>query len=655
MSSRLILPDKPGDLLTALTHMRESAEAAHYVRRVVWWIVFEYLNGNRDFDEINYREGSVRVKKTDTTELDFRYEEIVQDFGERIGELLRMNTLPKVQRRLMTLDHMRKASVSQIVLDSIVSKEQADATKLEFIPMVAQYGMAGLVVWIEPTLPLKPSSEGSTPPEIEVVPPWELMAVPAAPKTLSEVTAIIRQRWVPLAWLKSLGLGEKIEKNRQKVQIKSVQYGQVPSAAAEFSTVAGLGGRVESIGEKKSKDLEEYVKLNEVWVQGRNHALSRYCIWTDDLLLRDKKFDKAENPPTIPIAIAPYSSVGGFYSRGHPEIVLPLNVALEAALGKTLQNVEDLSIHGTTFIPASQGVDPSAFEGSDPPRALSYEPDYTVPNAQAFRLDMADLGQFPVRAIQMGLAVMDRLSPPSPMENKGRVDSARGLGFLQEMSQVPLTFPAMSIAGAYALVYKALLDRMNRLWPARRVAIQTMLDDSLAGVVIDPQTGELTTTNEIPKAHEVEVGIAEAFPTSLEQKRRDLYDMLQGGLITKRWFRIQSRKLNLDLPVANDAEWENYRKAMLNNILLFNDGETPPQKEAGVAKVSESDIVSIHVEVMGAFMARPEFSLASPAVRARFQESYINMQTMLGRYPDQMKYPETLAEEAPPPQPMMGG
>jgi len=171
-----------------------------------------------------------------------------------------------------------------------------------------------------------------------------------------------------------------------------------------------------------------------------------------------------------------------------------------------------------------------------------------------------------------------------------------------------------------------------------------LTDDALAGISVDPETMEVTSENEIPRPDEVEVSIVSSFPVSLEQKRRDLYDMLKGQIITRRWFRILSRKMGLELPVGNDAEWENYRKAMLNNVLLFNDGKTPASQ--GVAVVNpDSDIVEINLEVMGAFMARPEFQLATDEVRNRFNEAFKELQIGLGRYPDQMKYPEQMAEE----------
>lgn len=648
MPGRLILPKPKEKHVEALRHLLEEAESAQHMRRVSWWTTYEYLNGQRDFDELNYRDGTVRLSVTDRTEVDFRLEEVTTKVAERVGQLLRMDTKPKVGRRALTLDSVRRRSMAQLVLEGVLSDEDIRRVKEEFIPMIVTYGLAGLVVWIEPTLPLRPPEGSFNPPDIEVVPPWELMAVPANPKSLSEVAGVIRQRWVPWSWLEQLKYGKKLSANEGDIIVKERKFGQTPTAGSEYGTagsstsVRRLGHK--STGKRQKEGLERFVKLNELWVQGARGTLTNYSVWVDDVVLEQKDFTDEPDPPYMPVGLGRYMPVGGFYSRGHAELLLPLNVAVESVVQKLFQNAEEYDIHGTTLFPASLGIDPAYFEGSDLPRALAYEPDYTVPRQVPFRMDPADFGQGPIKAAEIGTVLIDRVSPKGMVEDKGRVDSATGLGLLREEAQVPLTPVATSIAGAYATVYRAMLDRVRRMWPAHRVAIQSLSDDSLAGITVDPETLEISSENEVPKPTEVEVSIVSDLPVSPEQKRRDLYDMLQGGVVTKRWFRILSRKLKVDLPVANDAEWENYRKAQLNNVLLFGDGKNPAP-EGAVMVDPETDIVEIHIEVMGAFMARPEFQLAADEVRARFKEAYKNLQIYLGRYPDQMKYPEIMAEE----------
>jgi hypothetical protein len=667
VASRLTLPVEEPALVQALTNILDESERVLREHRAVWYTIYEYLHGNRDFEDISYRDGTVRVRKDDSTTLDFRYEEVVRKCADEVGKLLRMDTMPKVSRRRMSLDHVRRASTAQLVLDSMVSQESADRVKMAMTPLLVQYGTAGVVCWIDPMLPLGAKKEqvgGASPdtssrPDIEVIPPWELMCVPSRPRASDQVVGVIRTRWVSLAWLKALGFEKELNKDPDKIIVEEKKYGQDPTGSSTTGGVFSvLGGHAETGlmfgGEKNKEDgeVEQFVKLNEMWVEGTNGTLAQYLLWVDEVMLTNAVFAGKPQPPMMPLGVARYIDVGGFYGRGLAEMLLPLNVRNEAALDNIYKNLEELDLFGTVFTPASAGIDPSIYEGSPVPRFLKYEPDYAVPNQVPFKLQPTTIGTFPAEMVKMGEALVDRLAPASLIQEKGRVDSARGLGFLNELSNIPATYVAMSIAGAYAKVYKAMLDKMRRLWPTRTVAIKNFLDDSLAGIIIDPASGTLTADNQIPSPDEVEISITSPFPVSPEQKKRDLYDMLQAKdglgqpIINARWFRIQSKVLGLDLPVANAAEWENYRKAMLNNIVMFNDGKTP----ADGAVVGPTDMVDLHLEVMLAFMARPEFQLADQSVRVRFQQAAASLKQMLGGFPAQLPYPEDMTGG-----PAMGG
>jgi hypothetical protein len=648
MASKLQLPSKKEDLAKALKSIVHKGERARNLHQTTWYANLEYLRGNRQFDELNYRDGIVRVSRNDTTCLDFRYEEAVRKLQDEVGKLLRMNTLPKVGRRQLSLDSVRQTAVAQLVMDGIISPKSAEDIKLKFLPLVAQYGTAALMAWVEPVTLLGAQTGNAPPPDIEVVPPWELLCVPAEPKHHDQVTAVIRSRWVAMKWLETLGFKAQLAANSKKIIVRTQNTGQTPTAGGSVSVIPTLGadsdGSAALRAEGNQPETDEFVKLNEMWIEGRPGVLARYIVFVDELILKDDDFSNDSDPPLTPIGVARYIDVGGFYGRGLADIIVPINIRNEAALDNLYRQLEELRLFGTTFVPASFGISPSVFEGTDVPRLVTYEPDYTVPSHVPTQIAPKEVGSFPGDIAKMGIQLLDRLCPPNVMDDKGRVDSARGLGYLQELSTIPMTYSAMSIASCYATVYAALLDKMRRLWPSRTVAVQSFLDDALAGISIDPKTGQLTSDNQIPRADVVDIGIASATPVSPEQQKRDLYDMLQGQLIDKRWFRILSRKMGLNLPVANEAEWENYRKAMLNNIILFGDGQKPGEG----AMMSESDLHDLHLQVMTAFMSRPEFTLASVEVRDRFQKALQMRKDELGQYPQQLPYPDQMMPQGGP-------
>ena len=115
-------------------------------------------------------------------------------------------------------------------------------------------------------------------------------------------------------------------------------------------------------------------------------------------------------------------------------------------------------------------------------------------------------------------------------------------------------------------------------------------------------------------------------------------EALTKGIITPTEYRIMVRKKGLSLPVGNEIEWQSYRRATLENIVLFNDGVT-----SGRIRYSDRDLHQVHLDVLDAFMARPEFYLASDIVIKAFVDHRQTHLDGLGRLPNEMEYPEDAA------------
>jgi len=646
MPARLVLPAKGDDkLIQALNRMVEEGERVRNIRAVKWWTVYWYLNGARNFDTLNFRDGTVKVSFPNTKGMPFIYEEIVTKYRTEVGQLMRLDTTPKVDQRAATLDSLRRVSVARVVLNSVVPRNVAERLKLELMQLLVAYGMGALSTWVDPATTGR-EAEGVVP-EIEIIPPWELLSIPAAPPLSSATSGVMRARWVAKSWLESLGLGAKLVPGA-KYTHRSVAYGQTPttssSTAPSSVTTADSRGDEPAFGDGGGPSDQEYVKIIETWVYGAHNRLSRYIIHSGDLILKDDSYDSTADPPYIPIHIARFVDAGGFYGRGEIELLIPLAAEQEQMFQNLAQNVSELDAFGFLALPLSLGIQPSQIRSSDRPRIIQYQPDYTVPDAKPFNIAPTNAGTLPGEVAKIFLALNDRIAPQSELLSgnaPGRVDSARALGLLYETSTVPLTAPAGSIAAAFSGVYSSLLSLIRKLWPSPKIAAIATSDDSLAGVVINPETGALDREkNSIPQPDEVDVGILSKLPDSPEQQKMELYDALRAGLINPRWFRIEARKRGLNLPLANDAEWFNFQRAMYNNILVFNDGLTP-----GRALLNENDMHEIHIEVILAFMARPEFTLASVGVRRAFEDLLREHRAMLGNYPEPISYAEDAAAQ----------
>jgi hypothetical protein len=182
---------------------------------------------------------------------------------------------------------------------------------------------------------------------------------------------------------------------------------------------------------------------------------------------------------------------------------------------------------------------------------------------------------------------------------------------------------------------------MKIKWSGTRVVSVSMLDDSLAGVRMDPTSGQVTLdANQLPTSSEVNISVKSIYPQSVEQQKSELKESLKLGSIDMMEYRIEVRRRGFDTPVGGEVEWQNYRRAVMENLSLFGDGQEP-----GQVTVSDGDIHDIHRKVLMAFMARPEFFMASPKVRNAFVSHRQFHDQGLGMLPDQAPYPEEAAGE----------
>ena len=499
-------------------------------------------------------------------------------------------------------------------------------------------------------------------PVIEVIPPWEVMPLPVDPSSPGDVYGIIRHRLVPLSWLKSKdGLKPPKGSGWDKLETHSRNWGEQADAMSD----AGLGSMASDFtvdgndldshtgddGRKDGSQVSTYQDtwLSEVYIWDYDETLLRYIVYAGGEVLSDVDWSEkqAEERPMKPIAVFHDIPTGGFHGKGFASMLMPSNMELEHLLKSQFENCEDIDTMGVIMCPTSQGINIQQFKRTAKPRIVMYEPDLSVPEHKPYVLAPMKLGPEPLRLSMALGGLMDDLSGQSSMmqgDAPGRVDSASGLGFLWETGSIPLAAPMESLAQAFITVYKAFLGMARTYWPKERLARLTMLDDALVGVVLDPATGKIKLGyNAIPHPTTVTFKVRSQLPKSRQQQKMELQEMLDGGLITPRTYRRLARIQGLDLPLGDRAEFEAWRKAILNNIITFADGITPGQ----VVASDTADIPEVHLEAIVSFMARPEFALASPAVRDKFEKRrQFYMDGIGAQYPQSMPYPEDEAEMA---------
>lgn len=641
MAYQIELPANKSQREDVLKSMIATGKRHRTIREVEWRLAHHYLQGARDFSNINYESGTLSVNYIDQEGiLRFRYDEVVAKFQAQVGRMMAVDLRPRVQKKSVGLEDMRKASIAQVVLDYVYPATKIEKFKLDVLPALTKYGCIGLIVWN------RGEEIG-----IEVIMPWELVPIPGNPIEDKDVRGLARVRLVPLEWIQQLeGVPASDAKIYGQMARVNVSLGSIPSeSGSQFTTfnetiTTTTQKKATWFGSKgKDKTHTDIVELAEIFLETDTGHLARYEMLVGGKLLKSQ--DHTKGRTVMPITKCNDVRTGDFWGRSFVSMQIPMNTEMEYTLGRTFQNVQDLDAYGMLVIPTTLGIPPTVTRAADGMKRIMYNPDYTLPDLKPFILAPANISKMPGEVLKIGSALSDKMAnqPASLMrgEAPGRVDSKLGLGFLQETSNITLMPAAAGLANGLVQCYEATLGMVAAgAWPSEKLVSVTMLDDSLAGVILDAGEGTISLEmNAIPRPEQVSIFVQSMAPQSKEQKKMELMKSLEIGAIDMFEYRITIRKEGLELPVGNEAEWQNYRQAMLENIILFGDGtQTKP------IVFDVMDIHEVHMRIHQAFMARPEFRQAGVDVQNAFKKHYAAHELALGRL-QLGQFPEDAAME----------
>lgn len=647
MQYEVVLPKNEAQLELVMKKLLSDGKRFRHVPEINWWFIHYYLQGARNFENVNYSTGTLDVSYVDSEGLlSFRYDDITAKFQSQIGRLLQINLSPRVGKRSVGLDSLRNASIAQVALDFAFPASKVEDLQLDVVPKLTKYGCLGLAVWAEG------DDMG-----IDVVPPWEILPIPPNPVEDNDVRGLIRHRSVPLDWIQSLDVTPH-KSAKVYNEMERVVYPKAEKPAKAGETQGGnllgekpaaspvMGFNVDAVSGNKGKKDEtthDIVEFVETYIWNSAGYLRDYYIFAGGKHLFHKNYNDAKL--YVPLQIVRDIKTGGFWGRSFVSTLLPLNQEMEFTLGRLLQNVQDIDAYGMLVEPTSSGVPSEILRSDDGIKRVRYEPDYMSPEIKPYQIKPVNAGTGPVNTAKIVSELTDKIAnqPNALMQGDapGRVDNSKALGFLFEVSNVPLTSTAVGLSIAVSNCYRVILGIAGIRWPKEKLVSVTMLDDTLAGISLDPTSGTMKLEdNNIPHPDEVEIGIKATLPKSKEQEKMELKEALATQTIDLFEYRITIRKKGIELPVGNEAEWQNYRRATLENIMLFGDGQTP-----GKIIVGDRDIHEIHMRVLQPFMARPEYYLASPEVREKFEEHFALHELGLGILPEGLPNIEDAAME----------
>jgi len=640
MAGRYELPKKKKELSAVATNMIGEMDLYRNKERVRWLLCILYLQGNRNFHTLDWLTGTVTTEyRTEFySDMDFKYEGLLRNFQSELGRLMQMDLRPSVSRRGEGLDGLRKASTAQVVLDDQVPPKRAQRLKELILPLYLKTGCVGVGAF-----------RGAKDEDayLEIIPPWELGSCPADPVEPGDVEVTIRDRWVTTDWLKARGLLGDVSEKDGELDVVDSPMGASPDKGGVLRAGAG------SVGTRNAAAVEvtptkKWVRFAELYQWGPSETLKRHVAMGGRKVLRDNDYSADRIP--MPIRTARYLPTGGFYGRGFVEQLVSLNQEAEYMMDQLFRNVENFDMYGYLCVSTRMGLSAEQIKTARrEDKVLLYEPDVYDPGSKPLMLTPpSNSGKAPLDIVQMCLGLMENQASQSDLlkgDAPGRVDNAKALNFLYETSNIPMTSPTESLAAAVSGAYDALLWLLRDSWPERRHVPMSLNDDALVGIQYDSNQGEVELERQaIPSPHEVEVSVASKVPRSTAQRKAELQEALMTQVITPREYRWKARVEGLDLPVGNEREWQNYRKAKLENIVMFGDGQTSGQftntNDREGAPYSDYDMHDVHIEVHHAFIARPEFYLASDSVRMAIIQHVQMHEDAMGMMPKGMPYPE---------------
>lgn len=621
-------------------------EAVRNVEAIGWGVTRYWLQGVRDFDVLDRLTGEVRA--TFSTPGDtVVYEEALSACQQEIGRLSRMSLKPVVNKLGMDLDGIRKSAMGHLFLRYHSPRMGYAVAKRTHDTWLVHYGTVGVQLVEQPTMK---GREEQWKPHYETIPPWELMSIPGSVPAPSCARAIVRQRWVPLSWLKAVAASRKggiappiklpestADMFPRGIPLGGNMWDKTTGTYGPMSMFAGVTADTAEIYDPLNatrtsgqiSGTEIHVELNEVLFSHDNFEhLDQYVILLGEHLAGEVDYWKIGMEVSFPLGISRYAEVGSFYGHSFASSKIEMNRINEMLLATTVRNAEDYDAFGLTFVPRTSNIrrDELLRARDGGPRVATYQADPLVPEARPLNFAPTTSGDVPAKTLQLTTSLGERVMPQhsifSPMAPR-RIEQPQALAMTDEAANESRTPVSEHMVAAWNTVHRAVLDAGRRRYgDSKGVLPLVTLETAVVGVVYDPRLGGVRLDKSaLPSPDEVDVTVEAKTPRDPQTIAAHLWQSMQAGVLTPRQFRIQWRLNGLqDLPIDNEAEWNAFQHAQFNIIMAYGDGVKP-----GKVVDAKGGPFEVHRAVLQAFMADIRYSLASVAVQeqiAKLWEAY---------------------------------
>lgn len=673
--ARLEMPENEKYLAEALDSELGAAETEMNHTLVSHRIIDGYLRGSRKFNVLDRSQGRVQVGYEHLRgDILYRHEDIVRRYMIEVGRWLRSDISPKIVRRGESLGDMRNAAIANAVLQARMASIDMRGLRSRLIIPYVKYGIIGVAHYEMPD-PLHPD-------HIEVVPSSQLRGLPAFVEGTSNLHGIARKRFVPYDWLKKRvkGLyGVNLDKYHIEGDLRGrrIMWGASPPGSSVMSdghgSLVGYGqGKIAQVGDplevnigkkeraEQGKDMNRdgryYVPMEEVYPYLDDQLYTaRYILKVGRIIVFQEDFEKSNQRVVCPLQVARYTDTGAMFSRGFVAPLIPVNDQFEKMISSVSRNIRDMDSFGTLFVSGGMQIDLKSWNKMGPrPRVTKYNVDPLAPDKQPVNLTPVNTGLMPIKFAEFLTGVSESIAGQGPFydgQAAGRMDSAAGHGFLFNAGNVGLGLPSHNLADAMSAIYARTLQVARSGLQSGDTIKLAVIDENLAGVVFDPETGSASLTdNPVPHPWEVKVDVKDRTPSDPDLRKRELGEHAAAGLLgstpeetfTQYWITVYEE--NLDIIGGPKALFETWRKVIWQIILLFNDGKTAGPVEFG----SLTQDPKIQLLALRRFMNKVEFALASDEVQREFELWYEAIERLTGVLPEGAPLPEDAATAALP-------
>jgi hypothetical protein len=596
-------------------------------RRTTWILAWYYMNGFRRFDVFDPRTARVVPYYLDEDgNMEFQSTELLSIVDKTTARLNTMDLRPKALRQGHSLAGLRERSVAQLVADAVVSDQQLEKVKREFNYTFALLGSCGITGHVvdHPTIGLTS--------DLEVVHPKELMPFPSLGMDYTKARGLIRQRIVPMTFLQERFGRAKLEKNKDRMDAWSWEYGHDMEEPADspgngYILSSASTGALNGV---PGQNEIEVAKVRELWMDGPRGTVSRYVVTSGDMVLEDRDLSEVET--YCPIGFARFMDNGTFHGAGLFDLMFGIVREMERLLKSLFNNIRDSDRYGVLVMPQGTMNERAVMRDIGKGlRYVSYSKDALI--GDDFRpmvIQPFNAGDVPGKVAQFAKQISDSISPVQDLlAEKGRVDSATGLQFLDEQISKAMTNPTSGVQAAFGGMYKSLVANASRemLLSDRALPVNRMTLD-LAGAVIDPQEGTVNfKRNPIPNFSQISFTVRDITPKSEVARKQEAMGLLQAGMTDPEGVKLFALKEGLDFAMWMDEEKSAYESIIRNILLLYGDGTTTQQ----IVLTPHTARPDLQLRVLSAFMANPIMSLASPVVQDAFKAYRESLISFMGQ------------------------